>query len=120
MNRQVVAWGCFLGAVSVGLGAFGSHGLREHLDDRGLELYRTAIQYLMLHSVGTVLAGIVLSRRAGIPAALFSVGSLLFCGSLIGLALEGPRVLGAVAPLGGSCFIAGWLVFGWYALRDGS
>lgn len=99
-----------MAALAVGLGAFGAHGLRPFLDDRGLDLYRTAIQYLMLHSVGVIVAGALRARGSHAAAVLFVAGSLLFAGSLIALALGGPGWLGALAPFGGVSYILGWIV----------
>ncbi|MCX7800295.1 MAG: DUF423 domain-containing protein [Fimbriimonadales bacterium] len=110
MDRRWFAVGCLMAALAVGLGAFGAHGLRPHLDDRGLELYRTAIQYLMLHSLGVIVAGMVRVRSSALAASLFALGSLLFGGSLIALALGGPRWMGIVAPLGGISFVFGWIL----------
>lgn len=98
-----------MAALSVGLGAFGAHGLRPFLDDRGVDLYRTAIQYLMLHSVGVIVAGALRARGSHAAALLFVVGSFLFAGSLIALALGGPSWLGALAPFGGVSFLLGWI-----------
>lgn len=80
------------------------------MDEYGADLYKTAVQYLMFHSVGVVAAGAWGQLRARAVLWLFLAGILFFCGSLIGLALGGPRWLGAVAPIGGTAFILGWLV----------
>ncbi|MEJ5170135.1 MAG: DUF423 domain-containing protein [Fimbriimonadales bacterium] len=117
MDKRLFALGCLLAALAVGLGAFGAHGLAAHLDARGMDLYRTAVQYLMLHSVGVMFAGWVGGRIAQSAGVLFCLGSVLFCGSLIALALQAPRWLGAIAPLGGGSFLLGWLVLGYSAMR---
>jgi uncharacterized membrane protein YgdD (TMEM256/DUF423 family) len=119
VEKRVFALGCLLAALAVGLGAFGAHGLSGLLDARGTELYRTAIQYLMLHAVGVMLAAVGGGRLAQSAAALFCLGSVLFCGSLMALALHAPGWFGAVAPLGGASFLVGWLVLAFSALRSG-
>ncbi len=116
--RSGLAWlaiGATLGALSVGLGAVGTHSLRAHLGARELELWRTAVRYLQVHALALVGVGLVrpdrraVRRLVGAAGAFLSGGTLLFAGSVAGLALGGPRGLGAVAPAGGLLLIAGWL-----------
>lgn len=118
MEKRLFALGCVFAALAVGLGAFGAHGLSGLLDARGTELYRTAIQYLMFHAVGVMLAALGGGRLAQSAGVLFCLGAVLFCGSLIALALHAPGWFGAVAPLGGASFIVGWLVLGYSVLRS--
>jgi uncharacterized membrane protein YgdD (TMEM256/DUF423 family) len=111
------ALGC---ALAVALGAFGAHALRERLDARALELWGTAAQYLMYGSLGLLAAGLAI--RGGLTGVVragwtLGAGTLLFSGTVAGLALGGPRWLGAVTPVGGTLVIAGWLLFAWAALR---
>ena len=116
--RSGLVWlaiGATLGALSVGLGAIGTHSLRAHLGARELELWRTAVRYLQVHALALVGVGLVrpdrraVRRLAGAAGTLLSGGTVLFAGSVAGLALGGPRGLGAVAPAGGALLIAGWL-----------
>ncbi len=106
------------GASAVALGAFGAHALRGVLDERGLELWRTAVNYHFWHALALCLAFCFLGephrRRA---MASFGVGIVLFSGSLYALALGAPRWFGAITPLGGLAFIAGWLLLGWGAAK---
>jgi uncharacterized membrane protein YgdD (TMEM256/DUF423 family) len=102
-----------LGALGVVLGAFGAHALRARLDPQQLASWQTAVQYHLLHSV--VLLALVLfadatGRSVRAPASLFALGIVLFSGSIYLLVLGGPRWLGPVTPLGGLCFIAGWVL----------
>jgi uncharacterized membrane protein YgdD (TMEM256/DUF423 family) len=104
------------GALAVGAGAFGAHGASS---EQARGWLQTGGTYQLVHAVAAV--GAVLLARAGAPAAvwaawLFLLGAALFAGALYGLAFDGPRVLGAVAPLGGSLLIAGWLALAWAAL----
>ena len=100
------------GATGVVLGAFGAHGLERTLSPERLEVWTTAVEYHLLHAVA-LLAVALFERATGAPirwaASGFTAGIALFSGSLYLLALDGPRWLGPVTPLGGLCFIAGWL-----------
>jgi uncharacterized membrane protein YgdD (TMEM256/DUF423 family) len=105
------------GASAVLLGAFGAHALRGVLDARGLELWRTAVNYHVWHALALALAVALGRGRSGrLATAAFAVGIVLFSGSLYALALGAPRWVGIVTPFGGLAFMAGWLALGW-ALR---
>jgi uncharacterized membrane protein YgdD (TMEM256/DUF423 family) len=116
-NRAAVAWAGLLGASGVALGAFGAHLLRPSLEAAGtLEVWETAVRYQLLHAIALLgFAGWVRSpeRPPGKAAAwtprLWVAGTVLFSGSLYGLALGGPHWLGPVTPLGGLALIAGWV-----------
>jgi uncharacterized membrane protein YgdD (TMEM256/DUF423 family) len=119
------ATGGLLMALGVGMGAFGAHALRSRLDPGMLDVYHTAVQYHVLHALGILLVSLLL--RAGAVSVsggnrvgwLLLAGVILFSGSLYALALSGVRFLGAVTPLGGLAFIAGWLLLTVDALRGG-
>jgi uncharacterized membrane protein YgdD (TMEM256/DUF423 family) len=106
------------GAVGVGLGAFGAHGLREVLLARGMaSAWETGVRYHLLHAVGLFCTALWLrqterdgTKLLGWVAASWIAGTILFSGSLYGLALGGPRWLGPITPLGGVAFIAGWIL----------
>jgi uncharacterized membrane protein YgdD (TMEM256/DUF423 family) len=98
--------------VGVALGAFGAHALKERLGANHT-VWETAVQYQFLHAVGLLFLGLagpylpaVAINRIGL---LFLVGVVLFSGSLYVLALTDIKILGAVTPLGGLCFLAGWI-----------
>ncbi len=99
-------------AVSVALGAFGAHGLKSRLDPEALAVWETAARYLMYTSLGLVAVGVA-ERQApgtlGSAGLLLALGGAIFGGTLIVLALGGPRWFGAVTPIGGILMIAGWL-----------
>jgi uncharacterized membrane protein YgdD (TMEM256/DUF423 family) len=100
-----------LGATGVVLGAFGAHALRGRLGPEMLEVYRTGVLYHMVHALAA-LGAAALGPRLRFPVlatALFAAGVLVFSGSLYLLALTGTRAWGAVTPVGGVAFIAGWL-----------
>jgi len=101
-----------MGASAVVLGAFGAHGLKTRLEPASLTTWSTAVEYHLVHALALLavaLYGSTTGRPVSLPAAAFSAGILLFSGSLYWLALGGPRWLGPVTPLGGLCFIGGWL-----------
>jgi uncharacterized membrane protein YgdD (TMEM256/DUF423 family) len=113
-------WG-IAGAVSAGAavlaGAFGAHALRARLAPDLLAVFETAARYQMFHALALFAVAWALERgrhAALVRAAwLFLAGTVFFCGSLYALALTGARALGAVTPLGGLCFLAGWFSLAW-------
>lgn len=111
--------GALLAALGVALGAFGAHGLRSLLDASALGWWQTAVQYQMWHAVGLLALGAARLPRSLLPAALLTVGTVVFVGTLYLMALGGPRWLGAVTPIGGSLMILGWVVLAWQVLRTG-
>jgi len=114
-----------LGAVSaflsVAAGAFGAHGLKGRLGPEMLSVFDVAARYQMVHALGLFIVAWALGRAPG-PAAvaagwLFLAGTILFSGSLYGLSLSGIRGLGAITPLGGLAFLAGWAALAWHMSR---
>jgi uncharacterized membrane protein YgdD (TMEM256/DUF423 family) len=101
------------GFLAVAAGAFGAHALRARLGPDLLAVFETGARYQMYHALALVAAAWVVTRWPGPLAAwagwLFVAGTIVFSGSLYALALTGVRWLGAVTPLGGLCFLAGWL-----------
>ncbi|MGH7897623.1 MAG: DUF423 domain-containing protein [Candidatus Binatia bacterium] len=98
--------GAALGFLAVLAGAFGAHGLKASLATDRLEIFEVAVRYQMYHSIALVLAGILNSPRAGWA---FVLGILIFSGSLYLLVATNARWLGAVTPIGGLLFLAGWV-----------
>lgn len=111
------------GALAVAAGAFGAHALRARLEPRMLEVFETAARYQMYHALALFAVAFVAARAPGATTAVqvsgwgFVLGTLLFSGSLYAMALTGIRGLGAITPLGGVCFIVGWLALGLAALK---
>lgn len=99
--------------LAVGFGAFGAHALKAKLDDYALGVFETAVQYHFYHSLALLAVGVIalsqpqtaMLRSSGW---LFLIGILIFSGSLYLLSVTGVRWLGAITPLGGLAFIAGW------------
>jgi uncharacterized membrane protein YgdD (TMEM256/DUF423 family) len=113
MERLFVIMGALSAAISVAAGAFGAHALRARLEPRLLEVFETGARYQMYHALALFAAAWVASRWPGGLSTsagwLFVVGTVFFSGSLYALALTGINVLGAITPIGGVCFIAGWI-----------
>jgi uncharacterized membrane protein YgdD (TMEM256/DUF423 family) len=114
MARTFISIAAILGGLSVAAGAFASHALKEKLSERSLEIFDTAARYQMYHALALLLVALLLSR-AEFPQPiliatgwLFIVGIAIFSGSLYALSLTDIKVLGAITPLGGAAFIAGW------------
>lgn len=113
MNRTFVGLGAAFGFVAVALGAFGAHALRDRIDAGAMAVYQTAVQYQAMHALALLFVGLLASRDA--PRSLrwsgwlFTAGILIFSGSLVAMALTGIKVLGAITPIGGVCFLFGWV-----------
>lgn len=140
---RIVGYGAFLAAMAVALGAFGAHGLRDVVEPEMLAVWETGVRYHFYHAVGLVGVGILVQQRVarglrlaawpgraavepdlGPPARwlaiaswLFLSGIVLFSGSLYTMTLTGVRKLGAVTPIGGLCFLAGWAAIAWNAFK---
>lgn len=109
MNRSLsLRFAAVLGFLGVALGAFGAHGLRGVLAETGrADEWKTAVLYHLIHA--SMLAALSLRRPPGAAWWLFGAGIIVFSGSLYLLALTNLRWLGAITPLGGLCFLGGWL-----------
>ncbi len=122
MNRNFMIIGAVAGAIAVGLGAFGAHSLSNFLAFDRLEVYQTAVRFLGLHAIILVVTGWINHERneklLSYSAFGFILGMILFSGSLLVLALANLRIMGAVAPVGGLCFITAWLLLGWGFFRS--
>jgi len=117
----LIVLGASFAGLAVVLGAFGAHGLEARLTERALATWHTGVQYQFLHALALLVIAALWARLAGgwgtAAAVAFVVGILLFSGSLYALALGAPRVLGAVAPIGGTLFVLGWIALVIAALR---
>jgi uncharacterized membrane protein YgdD (TMEM256/DUF423 family) len=108
--------------VAVAAGAFGAHLLRGRLDPDMTAVWQTAVQYHAWHALALLGVGILLlhwpgKRGLAVAGWLFLAGIVLFAGSLYTLALTGARGWGAITPVGGLAFLAGWWVLAWTAWR---
>jgi len=107
------------GALAVVLGAFGAHALKDLLNEQQMHTYETAVQYHFYHSIALAITGLlqlnISNKWTAYAGKLFIAGLLLFSGSLYlmsflnAASVEGVKWLGAITPLGGVSFIAGWI-----------
>ncbi len=100
--------GAVLMFLDVALGAFGAHGLKDRLTPELLAVFETGVRYQAYHALGLLM--IAALRGPDKAAWCFLGGIVLFSGSLYALALTGVRWLGAITPVGGLLFLAGWLL----------
>lgn len=107
------------GFLGVGLGAFAAHGLKATLSPDMLAAFETGVRYQMYHAFALFAAAWGWAqwrtRAFAIGGTLFVAGIVIFCGSLYLMAFTGQRWLGAITPLGGLAFLAGWLCLAWGA-----
>jgi uncharacterized membrane protein YgdD (TMEM256/DUF423 family) len=109
------------GALAVAAGAFGARGLQARIDAQALQVFETGARYQMYHALAIGLAAFAMRDAAAgtatAAAGFFLAGILLFSGSLYLLALTGVKALGIVTPFGGVCFLIGWGLLAFAALR---
>lgn len=112
--RLFLLFATFAAGTAVALGAFAAHGLKTRLDTHMLEVWQTGVHYQMFHALALLLVALWAWQQPGrllnVAGGLFILGTVLFSGSLYTLALTGIRWLGAITPLGGLCFLVGWLL----------
>ncbi len=116
-ERTLFRIGALSAGIAVAAGAFGAHALRDRLAPELLQAFETGARYQMYHALGLLAVAWAASRTDGAAPRragwLFVVGTLLFSGSLYLMALTGMRWLGAVTPLGGAAWLAGWGILAW-------
>jgi uncharacterized membrane protein YgdD (TMEM256/DUF423 family) len=112
MIKLFLMTGSFFCMLSVMLGAFAAHGLKSRLSEYSLGVFKTAAEYQMVHGLALIALAILIKWGINLSWAggFFIAGTLLFSGSLYLLALSGMKWLGPITPLGGLCFIIGWIV----------
>jgi uncharacterized membrane protein YgdD (TMEM256/DUF423 family) len=112
MDRTFVLIGALAGFIGVALGAFGAHGLKSRVSPDMLAVFETGVRYQMYHAIALILLGalapMLTGRLAAIAGWSFTVGILVFSGSLYALVLTDVRILGAITPIGGVAFLIGW------------
>ena len=119
MARLFFPLGSLSALVGVALGAFGAHGLRGRVAPDMLNVFEIGVRYQLYHALALLVVGAIAGRlpagTLAIAGWLFVAGTVVFSGSLYVLVLSGQRWLGAVTPLGGLAFLAGWLLLAWAA-----
>ena len=113
-NSTILKTGAILGALAVAIGAFGAHALKDMLLESGrLDTYELAVRYQFYHALSLLAVGILIKENASkflrYSAWGFFLGCIVFCGSLYLLCFTGVKIFGAITPLGGVAFIAGWV-----------
>lgn len=119
MSKRFIQYAAILGALSVALGAFGAHALKKLVDAESVSTFETGVRYQFYHTFALLAVGFLYRRMPGKlmewAGIFFISGIVLFSGSLYFLtylqATEnvGLKGIGAITPLGGICFIAGWV-----------
>jgi len=121
MSRIILMTASLFLALAVVIGAFGAHGLKSHLSAEMIQIYKTGVEYHFYHALGLLLIGVIAisfpSELLKWSAILLAVGIILFSGSLYILAITGIKWIGAITPLGGLGFIAGWVLLFMAALK---
>lgn len=112
--QTLIALGSIMMFLAVALGAFGAHALKRRLSVDMIKIYETGVLYHLVHGLGLILIGLLADRLeqshlVSVAGWLLFAGILLFSGSLYALSITGVRKLGAITPLGGVAFLAGWV-----------
>ena len=120
MQRFFISVGASFAALAVILGAFGAHALKEKLAPEQLQVFETGVRYQMYHALALILLALLFDKLnqplMNYSGWCFVAGTLFFSGSLYLLAsksilgIENWKFLGPITPLGGLCFIAGWIL----------
>ena len=127
MIRFIFVAGAIYGLLSVALGAFGAHALKNTLTEELLKTWDTGSRYLAMHAAVLLIVGVWarVETQAGASldptmrwaALCFFLGTLIFSGSLFALCLTGVRALGAITPIGGLTLMAGWVLLAMSAAK---
>jgi uncharacterized membrane protein YgdD (TMEM256/DUF423 family) len=112
-NQTILFSGAVFMALGVLLGAFGAHALKSILSPEMLAVYKTGVEYQFYHALGLLLIGLigfqVKSKYLQWSGLLITIGIILFSGSLYVMTLSGIKAIGAITPVGGLSFVAGWI-----------
>jgi uncharacterized membrane protein YgdD (TMEM256/DUF423 family) len=112
MDKTFLLVGAVAGFLAVAFGAFGAHALRARLSPEMLAAFETGVRYQMYHALAIIAVGLMMARSGGwlfsTAGWLFTAGIVLFSGSLYVLAVTGVTTFGAITPIGGLLFLAGW------------
>jgi uncharacterized membrane protein YgdD (TMEM256/DUF423 family) len=121
--RTLIILGAINGFLAVAFGAFAAHALDGVISVRLIEIFQTGVDYQALHAVALLVTGLLARLERALSNALrlagwaFTIGIVLFSGSLYLLALTDTPWLGAITPVGGTAFLLGWLTLAWHAWR---
>ena len=126
MNKRIILTAAFFGALAVILGAFGAHTLKSLITTASLEIWQKGVEYQFYHTFALLYISTFArykNKLIGFSFVFFTLGIILFSGSLYLLALKDVyqlpiSFLGPVTPIGGFCFIVGWVCLFLAALKD--
>jgi len=117
MDRFFLSAGAIAAFIAVALGAFGAHSLRSKLTPEMLNIFEVGVRYQIYHAFGLIAVAWAIARwpEANLNSAgwSFIAGIVIFSGSLYLLSTTGVRWLGAITPIGGLAFLAGWAILIW-------
>ena len=119
-GRLWIALGAALAGLGVVAGAFGAHGLEGKLSPELLETFEVAVRYQMYHSLALVFVGLLATgakRGLSVAGVMFLLGILLFSGCLYAWVFTGIKTFALIVPIGGVCFIVGWMMLAAIAMR---
>ncbi|TGM53649.1 DUF423 domain-containing protein [Leptospira adleri] len=123
-QKTILILSSISGFLGVAIGAFGAHALKPFLSPEMLAIYETGNKYHLIHSIPPLILSLTgyvqTSKSAWLSAILFLFGVLIFSGSLYLLAITGIKILGAITPIGGICFLLAWALLGLSAIRKKS
>ncbi|PJZ54321.1 DUF423 domain-containing protein [Leptospira adleri] len=123
-QKTILILSSISGFLGVAIGAFGAHALKPFLSPEMLAIYETGNKYHLIHSIPPLILSLTgyvhTSKSAWLSAILFLFGVLIFSGSLYLLAVTGIKILGAITPIGGICFLLAWALLGLSAIRKKS
>ncbi len=115
MGRVWLLWGCILGFLSVALGAFGAHSLKQILEPEQMAIIKTANEYMSFHAMALLTLGLWNHwekwSNTLLPGGCFLLGVVVFSGSLYVYALTGLKTAAIITPVGGGLFLIGWILF---------
>ena len=116
--------GSLFGLLAVMIGAFGAHGLEDKLTVHALARYQTGVEYQFYHVGALLMVGLLLSQTQSsilnLSGIFFTLGILIFSGSLYAYALTGSKFFGMITPIGGLCFLVGWGLLLAFSLKRAS
>ena len=122
MSRTWLISAAIFGFLSVALGAFGAHGLKNVLDEYGHIIYDKAVRYQMFHTLALFALGVLQIQFKEVSFKIagwaFIIGIILFSGSLYVLSLTGIKMLGMLTPIGGVSFTVGWFYMGYAVYKN--
>ncbi|MGB3344352.1 MAG: DUF423 domain-containing protein [Aequorivita sp.] len=124
-DKNIVMTAAFLTAITIGLGAFGAHGLKNLVEPQAINTFETGVRYQMYHCIGLLILGMMVSIPLKTKRAifwLFVVGMIFFSGSIYLLSLNAilpfnTAKIGFITPIGGLLFIVGWVWWGYAMVK---